>query len=43
MTMDLYNNELGRLIAAEHPDADPDELASLIQQELEKRPRTEPG
>jgi hypothetical protein len=30
--MDLYNNELGRRIAAEHPDASPEELAGLVQQ-----------
>jgi hypothetical protein len=28
--MDLYNNELGRRLAVEHPDASPDELADLV-------------
>ena len=30
--MDLHNNEVGRRIARENPDADPDELASLVEQ-----------
>ncbi|SDK86873.1 hypothetical protein SAMN04488074_107336 [Lentzea albidocapillata subsp. violacea] len=30
--MDLYNNEVGRRIATENPDASPAELADLIQQ-----------
>jgi len=30
--MDLHNNEVGRRIARESPDADPDELASLVEQ-----------
>jgi hypothetical protein len=29
--MDLYNNEVGRRIASEHPDADEKELARLVQ------------
>lgn len=33
--MDLYNNELGRRIATEHPDASPEELADLIQEAIE--------
>jgi len=28
--MDLYNNEVGRRIAVQHPDADPAELARLV-------------
>jgi hypothetical protein len=32
VAMDLYNNEVGRRIAVEHPDADPEELAELVQQ-----------
>lgn len=34
--MDLYNNERGRSIALEHPDASPEELASLIQQAIDR-------
>lgn len=30
--MDLHNNEVGRRIAREHPDADPEELAVLVEQ-----------
>lgn len=30
--MDLYNNEVGRRIAVEHPDAGPEELADLVEQ-----------
>ena len=30
-SMDLYNNELGRRIATEHPDASPSELADLVE------------
>lgn len=30
--MDLYNNEVGRRIATEHPDASPEELADLVEQ-----------
>jgi hypothetical protein len=30
--MDLYNNEVGRRIAAENPDATPAELADLVEQ-----------
>lgn len=30
--MDLYNNEIGRQIAVEHPNASPEELADLVQQ-----------
>ncbi|MCA4133144.1 WXG100 family type VII secretion target [Arthrobacter sp. M4] len=30
--MDLYNNEVGRKIAIEHPDAEPEELANLVEQ-----------
>jgi hypothetical protein len=33
--MDLYNNEVGRRIYAEHPDATPDELATYIQEALD--------
>jgi hypothetical protein len=33
--MDLYNNELGRRIATEHPDASPKELADLVQRAVE--------
>ncbi|NUT03391.1 MAG: hypothetical protein HOV76_07915 [Hamadaea sp.] len=32
--MDLYNNEAGRTIALEHPDATPDQLADLVQQSV---------
>lgn len=28
--MDLYNNEIGRQVALEHPEANPDELAAII-------------
>jgi hypothetical protein len=31
-TMDLYNNEVGRRIAAENPNASDDELADLVTQ-----------
>lgn len=34
--MDLYNNEVGRRIASEHPDASPEELADLVQQAVER-------
>lgn len=34
--MDLYNNEVGRRIAIAHPDASPEELASLVQQAVEQ-------
>lgn len=30
--MDLHNNEVGRRIARENPDADSDELATLVEQ-----------
>ncbi|CAG7845080.1 hypothetical protein USB125703_01337 [Pseudoclavibacter triregionum] len=30
--MDLYNNEVGRRIAGEHPDATPEELQTLVEQ-----------
>lgn len=33
--MDLYNNEVGRRIATENPDASPEELADLVQQAVE--------
>lgn len=33
--MDLYNNEVGRRLAAANPDADEDELADLVQQAVE--------
>jgi hypothetical protein len=33
--MDLYNNEVGRRVATENPDAGTDELADLIQQAVE--------
>jgi len=33
--MDLYNNEVGRRIASEHPDADEEELARLVQQAVD--------
>lgn len=29
--MDLYNNEVGRRIATEHPNASPEELANLVE------------
>lgn len=32
VAMDLHNNEVGRRIAMENPDASPDELASLVEQ-----------
>ncbi|MEU9114476.1 putative T7SS-secreted protein [Streptomyces sp. NPDC048483] len=34
--MDLHNNEVGRNIAALHPDADDDELAELVAQAVRK-------
>lgn len=34
--MDLYNNEVGRRIAIQNPDADPDELADLVQRAVEE-------
>lgn len=34
--MDLYNNEVGRRIAVENPDASPEELANLIQQAVDR-------
>ncbi|MGH3694721.1 MAG: DUF6973 domain-containing protein [Pseudonocardiaceae bacterium] len=34
--MDLHNNEVGRRIAREHPDAGPKELANLVQQAVER-------
>lgn len=34
--MDLYNNEVGRNIAAAHPDASPEELADLIEEAVRK-------
>ncbi len=33
--MDLYNNEVGRQIAIDHPDADGDELARLVQEAVD--------
>jgi hypothetical protein len=33
--MDLYNNEVGRQIAMDNPDASPEELADLVQQAAE--------
>lgn len=33
--MDLYNNEVGRRIAVENPDASDEELANLVQQAVE--------
>ncbi len=33
--MDLYNNEVGRRIALENPDAGPEELARLIEQAID--------
>lgn len=33
--MDLYNNEVGRRIAMENPDASPQELADLVQDAIE--------
>lgn len=33
--MDLYNNEVGRQIAAEHPNASDEALAALVQQAVE--------
>jgi hypothetical protein len=33
--MDLYNNEVGRGIAAANPDASPEELADAVQQSIE--------
>lgn len=32
--MDLYNNEVGRQIAVDHPDASQEELADLVQQAI---------
>jgi len=32
--MDLYNNEVGRRIGREHPDATPEQLADLVQQSV---------
>ncbi len=32
VAMDLHNNEVGRRIAMENPDASPDELAALVEQ-----------
>ncbi|MGP3991790.1 DUF6973 domain-containing protein [Streptomyces sp. 3N207] len=32
--MDLYNNEVGRRIAQEHPDASEDELADLVEEAM---------
>ena len=32
VAMDLYNNEVGRQIALEHPDASPEQLADIVQQ-----------
>ncbi|MGF0325664.1 DUF6973 domain-containing protein [Gordonia hongkongensis] len=32
--MDLYNNEVGRRIAAENPDADPQRLAELVDKAI---------
>lgn len=34
--MDLHNNEVGRRITQEHPDASPEELANLVQQAVER-------
>ncbi|HEV2762490.1 MAG TPA: hypothetical protein VGV38_05795, partial [Pyrinomonadaceae bacterium] len=34
--MDLYNNEVGRRIATENPNAGPEELARLVQQAVER-------
>jgi hypothetical protein len=34
--MDLFNNEVGRRIASEHPDADPEELATLVEQAVRR-------
>ena len=34
--MDLFNNEVGRRIAAAHPDANPDELATLVEQAIRR-------
>jgi hypothetical protein len=33
--MDLYNNEVGRRIAVQNPDASPEELADLVQKALD--------
>ena len=33
--MDLYNNEVGRTIAAANPDAGPEQLADMVQQAVE--------
>ena len=32
LAMDLYNNEVGRNIAAANPDAGPEQLADLVEQ-----------
>ena len=34
--MDLYNNEVGRRIAEQHPDASPEELADLVEQAVRR-------
>lgn len=34
--MDLHNNEVGRRIAVEHPDAGPEELKEYVKQAVEK-------
>jgi hypothetical protein len=34
--MDLHNNEVGRRIAAEHPDAGPDELKRYVREAVER-------
>ncbi|MEU1982459.1 hypothetical protein [Nocardia sp. NPDC019395] len=34
--MDLYNNEIGRTIALQNPDADPEELQELVKQAVER-------
>ncbi|SDD67197.1 DUF6973 domain-containing protein [Actinokineospora iranica] len=34
--MDLYNNELGRRIAAQHPDAGEDQLKALVKQAIDR-------
>ncbi|MEV0360456.1 hypothetical protein AB0H71_30815 [Nocardia sp. NPDC050697] len=33
--MDLYNNQLGRQVAAENPDASPEDLGRLVQQKID--------
>jgi hypothetical protein len=35
VAMDLYNNEIGRRIAVEHPDATFPELAELVRQAVD--------